>query len=446
MLFHLQQGGFGRKSAGLSSHLGAMVTDSGSTAMVAASSVSISWDTETRDDGGYFSSGAPTIYTVPAGWHFGAWGHVVDLGIADWYLATNIVASGTASGLTSYGPQERAALTTVDQPRCAGALDRFTGGTMLCRGTRDGSSGSGTPTIEANSKFGVARVVSTPVVGAVVQRAAAQSVGTATDQVITFDTELLDDGAMYDAGTPTRLTCPTGGAGWYVFTGHVRWPATVTATVRDLRVLKNGASTDGYAARKTYIAGIVNTTSGSQCVGVEYLADGDYLELYCRQPTGSSVNTSNALLSACRVGITDRGAAVRHAGMAQTVNAGGDVVITFDTEVRDDGAMVDLGTSSSKITAPADGYYAVAASVNLVVAGSTTNSYVFLRVDGTTEIARDGSHSIANGNNMGSNPFAVVYLTAGQYVEVLARLANNGVTGTSANQSRLSMTLLCADA
>lgn len=425
--------------------LGAMLTDSGATTMTISATTVIDWDTLVDDDGGFFGSPS-TLLTVPEpGWYVASFNHIADAGASAWWLETEIALTGNVSGVTRIGRKANVIRTTEDHPRRVMTLDRFSaGGTLTARGTRDGS-GSGSPTIEAGSKFNVARIYSSPVVGAVVRRLASQSIASGTDVAMSFDDETLDDGNMWDSGAPTRLTVPTGGAGWYVVIGHIGYATSTSSDSRVAFLRVNGAAGVGFPGRKSWTGsnGSLSVENGAMVGAIIYLADGDYVELIARQTVGT-VNAT-ATLTACRAGRGFlRGAAVRYTGSAQTVNSGADVVITFDDEIRDDGDMVDLGVSNSRIYAIEDGYYAVSGWLTFS-SNSNTWRYAAIRVDGVTEVSRDGNYANTDLSAPSCNPFAVVYLHEGQYVELIARTGTNVSTLTGDNRPRFGMCLLCKE-
>jgi len=426
--------------------LGAMLTDSSSTSLTQGSDTTINWDTEVADWGGFFDAGAPTVLTAPeSGYYVASFNHVMDLGSASWYSASRITCSSTAaSGLTTLGYSERSVLTSVDLPRSSIYLDRLDLGDTLIAVT-NWYSGSGSRTMEAGAKFNIARVYSVPAMGGVARRSSSQSISTATDTAVQFVTEYLDDGGLIDLATQNaRFTVPTDGAGWYIIAGFVRWPSTASVIGRRTIIGKNGATP--YIGVRSFVSGPVTGTNGGAVATIEYLNDADYIQLIARQTSGSSISLSEATMSVARVSTPDTvGGAMRYDGSAQTVNSGSDVLITFDTVLREDGYLIDLGSSSSKIYAPVDGLYAIAGQVGFA-ANTGSDRYAKLVVDGTTEIAREGTDAPSAGNAPCCNPFAVHYLQAGQYVELYARTGTNTSTDTGNYRPRLAMVLLCTEA
>lgn len=432
--------------AGVFPIMGAMLTDSTSTSLTQGSDTTINWDTEVADWGGFFSAGAPTVFTMPeAGYYVASFNHVMDLGAANWYSNSYISCSSTAeSGITASAFAERIVLTSVDLPRSCGYLDRLAAGDTLVAVT-NWFTGSGSRTMEAGAKFNVARIYSYPALGGVARRSSSQSIATATDTAVQFGSEDLDDGGLIDLATHnTRFTIPTGGAGWYVIVASIRWPTTATVISRRTSIGKNGGTP--YVGARSYVSGPASGTSSGSVATIDYLNDADYIELIARQTSGGAISLSAAAMSAARVDTPDTvGGIMRYDGSAQTISSGSDVLITFNNVIRDDGYMIDLGTSTSKIIAPQDGLYAIAGHVGFA-ANTGTDRYAKLVVDGTTEIAREGTDAPSAGNAPACNPFAVHYLTAGQYVELYARTGTSTSTDTANYRPRLAMVLLSKEA
>jgi hypothetical protein len=106
--------------------------------------------------------------------------------------------------------------------------------------------------------------------------------------------------------------------------------------------------------------------------------------------------------------------------------------------------MVNLGANNTRITATVDGLYAIAGHCGFASNNGTTRQ-VTLRVDGTTTIATDRSRSDTTDLSTPTlNPGAVYYLTAGQYVEMVAVTGTNTSTATGDDRPQLAMLLLAA--
>lgn len=118
-----------------------------------------------------------------------------------------------------------------------------------------------------------------------VRKTALQTIATATDTVLTFDTEDWDTGAMHSTVTNTgRLTVPTGGGGIYELKAGVAW-ATGATSYRVIAIRKNGTT---FIARHVMInTGIV----AEQNISWQDLAvAGDYYEAIAQQGTGGNLD------------------------------------------------------------------------------------------------------------------------------------------------------------
>jgi hypothetical protein len=426
--------------------MGALLSDSAATSLTEGAATTTDWDTEEADDGGLYDAGAPSRLTAPAaGWYVFSTNLVCAAGAANWHSDTQFNLTNADSTLSDTFATERSVLSTLDQPRSIALLDRFQAGGYVTVST-SWVTGTGSRQVNSGARLSGARVYSSPPFGAMARRTTTQSINTATTTTITFDEELLDDGGMFSTGSGDRITIPTGGAGWYIIVGRIRWPSTSAQNNRSQYIEKNSSGAR-YVAMRSYCSGPVAGSLCATVAAIEYLADADYVRLLCRQASGSPVSTpaNGPILSVVRSNLTNQhGCILEHRGTSQTVNAGSDVLITFDTEVRDDGGMADLGTSSSRIYAQVDGYYAIVGHIQF--AGNTgTGRYGKIVVDGTTEIAREGTDAPAAANGPTVNPFAVHYLTAGQYVSLYANTGTNTSTANSAVYPRLAMVLLSED-
>jgi hypothetical protein len=119
---------------------------------------------------------------------------------------------------------------------------------------------------------------------------AAQSINNATDTSIALNSERRDDSGFHDTSTNnSRLTVPTGMAGWYSISGNLAYASNATG-LRQSAILLNGA---------TYI--VVNlqpAINGAQTIvsltTEYYLNAGDYVELRAYQTSGGALNVDTA--------------------------------------------------------------------------------------------------------------------------------------------------------
>ena len=83
------------------------------------------------------------------------------------------------------------------------------------------------------------------VIAAHIRRMTSQSIAASTAVAISFDTEVRDNGDLWSAASPTRLTAPV--AGWYNITGGVHWAAR-TGNGRRVFIRKNGSTFLAYSS------------------------------------------------------------------------------------------------------------------------------------------------------------------------------------------------------
>lgn len=126
-----------------------------------------------------------------------------------------------------------------------------------------------------------------------VHRAEDTTVNTGAATVIPFNVEDHDTFGFHDNATNnSRLTVPTGYAGYYHVTGEVTWDNTTTAaSFRTLTLERNAAGTSGagttFAARRI-MANTDNVDFAQGISGTIYLAEGDYVEMFAA--TGENTN------------------------------------------------------------------------------------------------------------------------------------------------------------
>jgi hypothetical protein len=118
-------------------------------------------------------------------------------------------------------------------------------------------------------------------------RAAAQSIPNAAWTTITWDTEVIDTGGMWVAGTPTKLIAAV--AGIYQVSAMVSFDATTLGASRGVDVLRNDAYLGFQALYMTQGAGRRDAALTS---GLVSLTPGQWLTVQVYQDSGSAVNTS----------------------------------------------------------------------------------------------------------------------------------------------------------
>jgi len=111
-----------------------------------------------------------------------------------------------------------------------------------------------------------------------VYRDTAQSIPNNTETALSFTLATKNDGGVWSAGSPTRLTAPVGG--WYLVVAHIYWDTNATG-YRALRLRWNGSITFGSTERAAHAnARAYSVTS------LLYLFVGDYAEAIVFQNSG----------------------------------------------------------------------------------------------------------------------------------------------------------------
>jgi hypothetical protein len=122
--------------------------------------------------------------------------------------------------------------------------------------------------------------------GVSVTNTVAQSIANNTNTALTFNSEDFDTSGYHSTSTNTsRLTVPAGKAGYFLVTANLVFALNATGG-RDLYFAKNGSAV-------RYAAGIAG--NGTYYVGqnlsmIFNLAVNDYIELFCKQTSGGSLN------------------------------------------------------------------------------------------------------------------------------------------------------------
>lgn len=125
--------------------------------------------------------------------------------------------------------------------------------------------------------------------GTVLRRAATQSITTATDTQISFDTEDTDtDGFI--AVTATTITIPSGLDGIYAITGAVAWASSPGAN-SNVRI-ELGGTTGDY---RTCVGTSTVAFQNQQVAATVGLSATNTISLRCYQSTGASINVTARL-------------------------------------------------------------------------------------------------------------------------------------------------------
>lgn len=134
--------------------------------------------------------------------------------------------------------------------------------------------------------------------GTRVSRAATQSIPTATDTAISFDTEVYDHGGWWSSGT--TVTVPAGAipAGFTTVAIHVigrlRYVANGTG-YRKIKLLRNGAQIIGNSA-----SGDATETTEVSASDYTVCAAGDAITMQALQSSGGALNVDIATLVVVR--------------------------------------------------------------------------------------------------------------------------------------------------
>lgn len=80
-------------------------------------------------------------------------------------------------------------------------------------------------------------------VGAKVRQENAQSISTAVNTLLVFDTEELDTHGFWTPGAPDRMTIPAGMAGVYLCIGQLEWAQTSVAGTRRICLVNASGGT-----------------------------------------------------------------------------------------------------------------------------------------------------------------------------------------------------------
>lgn len=121
--------------------------------------------------------------------------------------------------------------------------------------------------------------------GCLLLRSGNQSIANNTDVAVLFDNEGFDTDSFHSTSTNTsRITIPSGKAGYYQFNYNVMWAAN-SSGLREVMLFKNGGRVQYYTA--------LAISSGSQSEAITMIqsaAVGDYFELYVFQNSGGALN------------------------------------------------------------------------------------------------------------------------------------------------------------
>lgn len=251
-----------------------------------------------------------------------------------------------------------------------------------------------------------------------------QSISSGSYQTISLDTVLLDDPGYWQAGQPTRMTVPSGLDGVYLTMGH-QSSLDIASGRRGVQLLKNGAVT----ATHEYVGSDLYTITAAPVWDVQQLSAGDYMELQLLQASGSAKNFFSEIKLA-RIASSS----VCYATFSGSLGLSADVWTTIDmtTESIDTDGMHSTTTNPSRVTIQTDGNYLIL--TNIVWSPQASYKVTRIRKNGaalnTSGFPYFWEIGSATPNINSVNGFAILTLTAGDYIEVDA-ISKQAATVTS---------------
>lgn len=130
-------------------------------------------------------------------------------------------------------------------------------------------------------------------------RTTAQVIASGTPVKVAVNTEVRDDGGVYDNVTNYRFTAPY--SGWYSFSARVAMSTLGDGVLYGLSWYKNGSELE--SANSGNQGGPNSNNFGG--VLVTHLAASDYIEIYATQSSGANRNLSSARFTGYLMGRTD---------------------------------------------------------------------------------------------------------------------------------------------
>jgi hypothetical protein len=144
---------------------------------------------------------------------------------------------------------------------------------------------------------------------------------------------------------------------------------------------------------------------------------------HLRLGTGLSVDGTDLIKT------PTKGARVRRSTTQSIPNAI-QTALSFDEELSDDAGMYD-GGQPTRLTAPADGWYSLNAAMYFG-ANANGHRYMWFRLNGTDTL--EAANNQAGSSEVNLNVSGQVYLSAGDYIEVIA-YQNSGTALNSSSYS-----------
>ena len=176
-------------------------------------------------------------------------------------------------------------------------------------------------------------------------RATSQSIPSSTLTTISFSTVDYDTDSLWSAGSPTRLTVPTGLGGKYTIVGQVKWSLGGSGPFF-ARIYKNGAlAAENYGA-------LTDTSSVIQVVAELELVPTDYVELKIFHTSSTDPESTVGGSAQTWFGMTlAAGALIGSGGSGYSAGDGIDITGTTISAALD-GTTLSKSASGLKVTHP----------------------------------------------------------------------------------------------
>jgi hypothetical protein len=426
MKYYLQQAQMGLRREGIVAAFN--MYKNGTTSCSNATSVALGVDTVVAMEGLEWDSiGVPP---TNEGWwvHFGTstfsnWAASGAVGV----VYKNLTISSLASP-NNYGNCEIHCAGNFENSACCASLSYMrplnaTGGRM---GIFQDSDATRT-TVSGSDRLGGILLAGPSAIGARYRNAASQSLTAATEAQLTLGTRVVDD-ALFGS-TANQLTVPTDGAGWYFIQGH-HHAGSGGATHFNHRTSLEVNGTTRIAT------GVTDAHSGTKTIGAAalyYLSATDYVRALGRcSSTRSTVNTNTAYaaLGMVRVNRDDLPGACVTRTTLQSIVASTPAAISFNSAVRDNWGMSDIGGANpTRLTVPAGhgGWYIVVGNLWWTALTSGTR-YWGIYKNGNTQW--EAKHAVLAAASATVNDPAwavgmVLKLEPGDYIELIANSSVN---------------------
>ena len=237
----------------------------------------------TTNFGWVMPTSSSLVTNLPA--DFNTFGQAVDTSMSELLGGT----TGQVLSKTSNTNMDFTWVTPTDQTPLTTKGDLFTFSTVDAR-LAVGTNGQ---TLVADSSTATGLKWATPASGSTfagvsVYNAASTTLTNGVITTLTFDSEIFDTNTYHSTSTNTsRLTVPTGKAGYYLLAASAGFGASTTG-IRALYFRRNGTEYVRTANTGDWTVAVStqNTVLNSAVV---YLAEGDYIELHALQTSGGNL-------------------------------------------------------------------------------------------------------------------------------------------------------------